>query len=227
MKLYGISNPRLGKARNGAQTTSAKAKDAARSTSKNVRFTSKNVSNSAQDTFANAKDTVQLAYAQVQKSMKVGWNKTLVWLTTAVAIAGAFIQKNMHRAQKNLKKAQKNLQKAQKNLQKMQGPLQSNIRSGLAKTSEVIGKGTSKTQYGLKLATTRVQEMQESWQEQSARRQRKRKRAKMLFRGGVIAGVALALLYSPIAGSEVRQRIGKRWQQSYAYFRNRRQGVSA
>src|SRR2546430_4153225 len=220
MKLYGISNPRLGKARNVAQTTSAKAKDAARSTSKNVRFTSKNVRNSAQDTLASAKDTVQLAYAQVQKSMKVGWNKTLVWLTTTVAIAGAFIQKNMHKAQKNLKKAQKNLQK-------MQGPLQSNVRSGLAKTSEVIGKGTSKTQYGLKLATTRAQEMQESWQEQSARRQRKRKRAKMLFRGGVIAGVALAVLYSPIAGSEVRQRIGKGWQQSYAYFRNRRQGVAA
>ena len=86
MKLYGISNHRLSKARNVAQTTSAKAKDAARSTSKNVRFTSKNVRNSAQDTFASAKDTVQLAYAQVQKSMKVGWNKTFVWLTTAVAI---------------------------------------------------------------------------------------------------------------------------------------------
>jgi len=220
MKLYGISNPRLGKARNVAQTTSAKAKDVARSTSKNVRSTSKNVRNSAQDTLASAQDTVQLAYAQVQKSMKAGWNKTLVWLTPAVAIVGAFIQKNMCKAQKNLKQAQKNLQK-------MQGSLQSNVRSGSAKTSKVIGNGTSKAQYGLNLATTRAKEMQESWQEQSARRQRRRKRARMLFRGGVIAGVALALLYSPIAGSEVRQRIGKGWRQSYAYFRNRRQGVPA
>jgi gas vesicle protein len=213
MKLYGISNLRLGKARNVAQTTSAKAKDVARSTSKNVRSTSKSVRNSAQDTLASAKDTVQLAYTQVQKSMKAGWNKILVWLTSAIAIAGAFIQKNMC--------------KAQKNLQKMQGSLQSNVRSSSAKTSKVIGNGTSKAQYGLKLATTRAQEMQEAWQEQSARRQRKRKRARMLFRWGVISGVALALLYSPIAGSETRQRIGKGWRQSYAYFRNRRQGVPA
>jgi|GEM_PF-2172915 len=220
MKLYSISNPRLGKARNLTQTTSAKAKDVARSTSKNVRSTSKSVRHSVQDTFASAKDTVQLAYAQVRKSTKVGWSKTLVWLTTAAAIADAFIQENKRKAQKNLKKAQKNMQKAQ-------GPLQSNVRASLAKASEAIGKSTSQAQYGLKQATTRAKEVQESWQEQSARRQRKRKRARMVFRWGFIAGVALALLYSPIAGSEVRQRIGKGWQQSSTYFRNRRQGVPA
>jgi hypothetical protein len=168
-----------------------------------------------------------LAYVQVRKSTKMGWSKTLVWLTTAAAIADAFIQENKRKAQKNLKKAQKNMQKAQKNMQKAQGPLQSNVRASLAKASEAIGKSTSQAQYGLKQATTRAKEVQESWQEQSARRQRKRKRARMVFRWGLIAGVALALLYSPIAGSEVRQRIGKGWQQSSTYFRNRRQGVPA
>ncbi len=201
MKLYDRSKPSNYKTRKVAQTTSAKAKDVARSTSKNVR-------NSAQDTFANAKDTVQLAYAQVQKSMKVGWNKTLTWLAIRADIASDFLQENMH--------------KAQKNLRKMQSPLQNNVRSGLAKTSAVLGKGTSTTQYGLQRARTRAREMQEARQEQSTQRQRKRQRAKTIFRWGLLAGVALALLYSPIAGSEVRRRIGKGCQQSYAFFRNRK-----
>src|SRR5262249_53428608 len=121
--------------------------------------------------------------------------------------------------------------KAQKNMQKMQGPLQKNVRSGLAKTSDVLGKSTSKATDSLKQATTRAKELQESWQEQSIQRQRRRKRAKIVFRWELIFGVALALLYSPIAGSEVRQRIGKGWQESSAYFRNRnrnrRLGVAA
>src|SRR5262245_33188041 len=125
MKLYVIKNHHPSKTRNAAQTLSAKAKDIARFTSKNVQSTPKNVRDSAQETLASAKDTVQLAYAQVQKRMNVGWHKTLVWLTTAVAIAGTFIQKNIQQAQKDLKKAQKNLQKRR-------SPLQGNVNFGLA-----------------------------------------------------------------------------------------------
>ncbi|HWS83558.1 MAG TPA: hypothetical protein VN207_04805 [Ktedonobacteraceae bacterium] len=215
MKLYERSKPSKRKVRKVVKTTSAKAKDVARSTSKNVR-------NSAQETFASAKDTVQLAYTEVEKSMKLGWNKTLTWLAIATGIVVPFFQKNMQ-------KAQKNLEKAQKNMQKMQDPLQKNVRSGLAKTSDVPGKTTSKATDSLKQATTRAKELQDSWQEQSVQRQRRRKRAKMVFRWGLIFGVALALLYSPIAGSEVRQRIGKGWQESSTYFRNRnrRLGVAA
>jgi len=217
MKLYERSKPSKRKVRKVVKTTSAKAKDVARSTSKNVR-------NSAQDTFASAKDTVQLAYTEVEKSMKLGWNKTLTWLAIATGIVVPFLQKNMQ-------KAQKNLEKAQKNMQKMQDPLQKNVRSSLAKTSDVLGKTTSKATDSLKQATTRAKDLQDSWQEQSVQRQRRRKRAKMVFRWGLIFGVALALLYSPIAGSEVRQRIGKGWQESSTYFRNknrnRRLGVAA
>jgi len=215
MKLYERSKPSTRKARKVVKTTSAKAKDVARSTSKNVR-------NSAQETFASAKDTVQLAYIEVEKSMKLGWNKTLTWLAIATGIVVPFLQKNMQ-------KAQKNLEKAQKNMQKMQDPLQKNVISSLAKTSDVLGKTTSKATDSLKQATTRAKEMQDAWQEQSVQRQRRRKRAKMVFRWGLLFGVALALLYSPIAGSEVRQRIGKGWQGSSTYFRNRnrRLGVAA
>ena len=220
MKLYERSKPSKRKARKVVKTTSAKAKDVARSTSKNVR-------NSAQETFANAKDTVQLAYTEVEKSMKLGWNKTLTWLAIATGIVVPFLQNNMQ-------KAQENLEKAQKNMQKMQGPLQKKVRSGLAKTTDVFGKTTdvfgkttSKATDSLKLATTRAKEMQDAWQEQSVQRQRRRKRAKMVFRWGLLFGVALALLYSPIAGSEVRQRIGKGWQESSTYFRNRNRRLGA
>ena len=213
MKLYERSKPSKRKVRKVVKTTSAKAKDVARSTSKNVR-------NSAQETFANAKDTVQLAYTEVEKSMKLGWNKTLTWLAIATGIVVPFLQKNMQ-------KAQNNLEKAQKNMQKMQGPLQKNVRSGLAKTTDVFGKTTSKATDSLKLAMTRAKDLQDSWQEQSVQRQRRRKRAKMVFRWGLLFGVALALLYSPIAGSEVRQRIGKGWQESSTYFRNRNRRLGA
>jgi hypothetical protein len=215
MKVSDRSKHSNNMTRTVAKTTSAKAKDIARSTSKNLR-------NNKQDTFASAKDTTQLSYAQMQKNIKQGWNKTRAWLAVGVAIVITF-------AQKSMRKAQKNIETAQKNLQKMQGPLQSNVRSGLTKTSDVIGKSTSKAVSGFQQATTRAKELQDSWQEQSAQRQRKRKRAKTVFRWGLIFGVALALLYSPIAGSEMRQRFGKGCQQSVAFFRswNRNVGLPA
>jgi hypothetical protein len=208
MKLFERSKPNKRKVTEVAQTTSTKAKGVARSTSNNVRT-------SAQNTIASAKDTIQLAYAQVDKRMKLGWDKTLTWLTIGTGIANTLLQKNMQ-------KAQKNLAKAQKKVQKVQGPLQSNVKSSLVKTSDMIGKSTSKATDSLKQATTKAKEMQEAWQEQSAKRQRRRKRAKTVFRWGLISGVTLALLYSPMAGSEARQRLSKGWQQSYTYFRNRR-----
>jgi hypothetical protein len=208
MKLYERSKPSTRKARKIVKRTSAKAKDVARSTSEDLRH-------STQETLASAKDTIQLAYAELEKSMKLGWNKTLTWLAIATSIVVPFLQNN-------LQKAQNNLEKAQKNMQKIQGPLQQNVRSSLTKTSDVLGKSTSKATDNFKLATTRAKALQEAWQEQSAQRQRKRQRAKAIFRWGLIAGVALALLYSPIAGSEVRRRIGKGCQQSYAFFRNKK-----
>jgi gas vesicle protein len=205
MKVYDRSKHSKNTTRNIAKTTSAKANNIA-------RFTPKNLRNDKQEILASAKDMAQLTSAQMQKSIQQGWNKTRTWLAIGAAIAVTF-------AQKNMRQAQKNLEKAQKSLQEMQNSLQSNIRSGMAKTSDVIGKGTSKASFSFQQATTRAKELQHSWQEQSAQRQRRRKRAKMAFRWGLIFGVVLALLYSPIAGSEMRQRISKGWQQSSAFLR--------
>lgn len=212
MKIYDRSKPSNNTTRNVAKTSSATAKDIARNTATNVK-------NTTQDTFATAKDTAQLTYAEVQKGLQQSWDKTRAWLAFVAAIAATF-------AQNNMRKAQEKLEDAQENLQKIQGPLQNNVRSSLAKTSDVIGKSTSKAKYGFQQATTRAKELQDTWQEQSAERQRKRKRAKSLFRWGLIFGVALALLYSPVAGSDVRQRIGKGWQQSSAFLRSRNRNAS-
>jgi hypothetical protein len=210
MKLYERSKPSNHKVSKVTNMTSAKAHKVARSSSKDI----KDIKNSAQDTLASAKDTVQLAYAEVEKSMRRGWNKTLTWLALAVSIVVPILQKNMQ-------KAQNNINKVQKNLEKIQGPVQSNVRSKLARTSQALGKSTSAAQGSLQQARTRAKEMQVSWQEQSIQRQRRRERAKRAFRWGIVLGVVVALLYSPIAGSEARQRISQGWQQSFAYFRNR------
>jgi hypothetical protein len=213
MKLYERYKPSNDSISEAVQAQSAKAKDV-------VRSTSSNVSASAQDTLASAKNTLQSTYAQVEKSMKLGWDKTLAWLTLGTGIVGTFLQKNMQ-------KTQNQLEKAQKNMQKVQGPLQSNVKAGLAKTSDVLDKSTSIATDSLKQATAKAKEMQETWQYFSAERQRRRKRAKSVFRWGMIFGVLLALLYSPMAGSEARQRLSKGCQQSYAYFRNRKLGAAA
>src|SRR5690242_1219604 len=126
MKVYDRSKHSKNTTRNIAKTTSAKANNIA-------RFTPNNLRNNKQETLANAKDMAQLTYAQMQKNIQQGWNKTRTWLAIGAAIAVTF-------AQKNMRQAQKNLEKAQKSLQKMQNSLQSNIRSGMAKTSDVIGK---------------------------------------------------------------------------------------
>ncbi len=216
MKFYERVKPsNHNKASKIPKMISAKASKVAPSTSKNLK-------DSAQDTLASAKDTVQLAYAEVEKSMSQGWNKTLTWLALAVSIVVPILQKNMQRAQDNLNKAQKTLEQTQ-------GPLQSNVRSRLAQTSQALSKSTSAARDNLKQATTRAKEMQLSWQEQSIQRQLRRERARRAFRWGIVLGVVVALLYSPIRGSEARQRLSQGWQQSFAYFknRNRRQAIPA
>jgi putative cell wall-binding protein len=215
MKIFESVKPSNHKASKITKMISAKASKVARSNSKNLK-------DSAQDTLASAKDTVQLAYAEVEKSMRQGWNKTLTWLTLAASIVVPILQRNMQ-------KAQDNLNIAQRTLEKVQGPLQSTVISRLIKASQALGKSTDTARDSLKQATTRAKEMQLSWQERSIQRQLRRKRARRAFRWGILLGVVVALLYSPIRGSEARQRISQGWQQSLAYFknRNRRLGIPA
>ncbi len=55
--------------------------------------------------------------------------------------------------------------------------------------------------------------MQDSWQDRVESYQRKRARAKFLFRLGLVAGLVFILLYAPWPGSETRRQLGDLWQQ--------------
>ena len=190
MKLYERVKPSNHKASKITKMRPTKASKVALPTSKNLK-------DSAQDTLVSAKDTVQLAYTEVEKSMRRGWNKTLTWLALAASIVVPIFQKN-------IQKAQDNLNIAQRTLEKIQGPFQSNVISRLVKTSQTLGKSTSVARDSFKQARTRAKEMQLSWQERSIQRQLKRKQARRAFRWGIVLGVVVALLYSPIRGSEAR-----------------------
>jgi hypothetical protein len=205
MKVYERSKHSKDMTRNGAKTTSAK-------TNKIAPFIPKTLRNDKQEILARAKAMTPLNYTQIQKSIKQGWKKTRAWLAVGATMAATFAKKNMHETLGNL-------EQFQKNLQKMQSALQRIVISSLAKTSDVIGQSTSKARYSIYQVTSKVKDIQDARQKQSIERQHKRKRAKMAFRWGLIFGVALALLYSPIAGSEMRRRISKGWQQSSAFFR--------
>ncbi len=61
-----------------------------------------------------------------------------------------------------------------------------------------------------------VKDVQESVQDQLASYARKRRRAKMLFRLGLLVGVTLAFLYTPWPGADVRRRLSAWWQQVLA-----------
>jgi gas vesicle protein len=111
--------------------------------------------------------------------------------------------------ERNLKRANKSLKKARKNLKNIQGSLQKSVQSSLEVAQDVLGKGTKTAGKVRK----NVKGTQDSIQKRIERYQRRRARAKMLFRVGLFAGVVAALLFAPQPGSETRERLGGYWQQ--------------
>jgi gas vesicle protein len=55
--------------------------------------------------------------------------------------------------------------------------------------------------------------MQDSMQDRIESYQRKRARAKFLFRIGLVTGLVAAFLLAPWPGSETRRQLGEYWQQ--------------
>jgi gas vesicle protein len=114
---------------------------------------------------------------------------------------------------KNVKRANKNLKNAQKNLKKAQGTVQDSVQSGLGVAQNVLGKSTESATKGLKKVTGSVKDMQDGLHDRAERNQRRRARAKFLFRLGLVAGVVFILLYAPRPGYETRRQLGDLWQQ--------------
>jgi hypothetical protein len=87
------------------------------------------------------------------------------------------------------------------------------------KTQDVVSTSKETASKRLQRVADNAKDVKEAMQEGYASYQRKRRRKRILFRIGLLAGVAMALLYTPLAGSDVRQRIAARWQQYRSYFR--------
>lgn len=155
----------------------------------------------ARETLASAKDTAQSAYTQVQEGMRVRWSRARAWMAISIGILVALLQKNMQQAQKNWEQAQQNLQE-----------MQSNVGPRLSKSLQAIGERTGKARQSVSQAAVRAQEMKGLWQEQAIERKQRRKRAKMMFRAGLIIGAVAALLYTPLAGPETYQRLVRHFQ---------------
>src|SRR5262249_38262306 len=68
-------------------------------------------------------------------------------------------------------------------------------------------------------ARENAKDVTEALQNRYARYQRRRRRNRIIFRIGLLSGVALALCYTPITGSDMRQRIAQQWQHYRSYFR--------
>jgi len=58
-----------------------------------------------------------------------------------------------------------------------------------------------------------VKDVQDSLQDRVEAYQRKRARAKFLFRMGLVVGIVATLMYTPWPGSQMRQLVVAYWQQ--------------
>jgi Skp family chaperone for outer membrane proteins len=156
----------------------------------------------------------------IQGTVQAGVSRTQDAFQSGLGVAQGALEQNMKAVNKNLKKARKNLKNLQENLQDtMQSGVsqaQDVLLSGLSATQDVLGKNTKYTAKGLKEARKNLTDTGNSLQTQLERRARRRKRAKTVFRMGLLAGFLLMLLYAPWPGSETRRQLVELWQGLFA-----------
>ena len=172
-----------------------------------------------------ARGVAQSALATVQGGvdlMQTGLARTQDTVQTGLGTAQDAWQGNVKRASKNLKKTQKKMKRGL-------ASMQDSVQSGLEQTQDVLQSGLNKAQSvlsagrknvkragkGLQSATGSLKDAQESVQQQFARYAKRRRRAKVLFRLGLLTGVVLVLLYAPWPGSDTRRQLGEWWQQVF------------
>ena len=195
-------------------------------TAQDVKSKARGVAQSAastvQDVSSKAKDVAQATASTVQDTVQSGLTRTQKMLLVGLDLGQNLLRRNFRRRNLN-KQARKNLKKAQKNLSTLQGTLQESVQSGLSKTqdtlqsglgtaTDVLGKTTKTAGKNLKKVTSNVKDVQDSLQDRIEAYQRKRARAKFLFRMGLLAGIVLALLYTPWPGTQTRQQLAGYWQ---------------
>ncbi len=112
-------------------------------------------------------------------------------------------------ASASTKKMQK---QAQKNLQNLKQATQENLESGWSTARSKWEDGSQQVRENLAQIGSNVQDAREASQKRAKANKRARARARTVFRWGLVIGVVLVLLYTPISGAEVRQRIADLWR---------------
>lgn len=180
----------------------------------NVRRANKNLKKAQRKmkrNLASMQDTVQSGLEQTQDMLQGGLD---------------FAQDTWH---DNYRQASKNLKKARRKMKRSLESMQDSVQSGLEQTQDVLQSGLSKAQdvlstgkksvkragKGLQSATGSLKGAQGNVQQQFARYARRRRRARVLFRLGLLAGLVIVLLYAPWPGSDTRHQLGEWWQQLF------------
>ena len=81
------------------------------------------------------------------------------------------------------------------------------MQTGLSRTQDVLGKNAKRAAKNLKKAQESLKGTRDTLQTKLERRARRRRRARTMFRLGLLTGIVLVLLYTPWPGSETRNRI--------------------
>jgi len=144
----------------------------------------------------------------VQDTFQPTWSKTQ-------DVIGEGLETTEVTLQKRVKRARKNLRKTQKNLKHLQKAAQENLESGWSAARDKWEEGSQQVSRNLTKVGSNAQGASKTIQKRYRHSQRKRARARALFRWGLVIGFVLALLYTPITGAEIRHRIILFWKKGW------------
>ena len=225
-----------GKAKDVAQTAYETTRDTARSTGSTVKDATQammaNVGKQWRKTPPQA--MIAVALTLIQAWMRRSQKQAPKSMKQA--------QKNLKKAQKNLWNMEKKMEEAVgeswETTQKMVKKGGRQARENVARTMNTVTSGVNERreaviaaaqdrqqavmmaaqerqraiQAGIQERQKMIQAQQQEAQKRRAKKAAKKERANQLFRWGIVAGVVMALLYTPLTGKQARIWVGLQWQ---------------
>lgn len=157
-----------------------------------------------------------------QKKLEPAWSKMQEVFLEGREVAQEMLEKQAKNASKQLKKAQKNVQHiqkaAQENVKSGLSHMQEGLESGWSTTQDILEEGSRQMQKGLTQLGANARDARKTVRKRYKHARRKRARARKVFRWGVVIGIVLAFLFTPVPGSEVRRRLMSFWQECRQYL---------
>jgi hypothetical protein len=95
------------------------------------------------------------------------------------------------------------------------------LAAGLGLLQVALERSMQRARGRLEQARGNLEEARSAWREERARRARRRRRARFIFRVGLVVGIVLALLFAPRPGVETRRRLAGYLRNVVAFFQSR------